>query len=92
MRWTGDWLWLQPLAQSARMSSQQSQQATVRKKRTSVAKRLVLDNDENRSKKLVVRDGYDCIDFLPTKMRDAETDESLNSKQKLLKDMHASAR
>lgn len=62
------------------------------KKRAGVAKRLVLDNDENQSKKTVVRDGYGCIDFLPAKMPDAETDETLNSKQKLLKDMHATAR
>jgi hypothetical protein len=50
------------------------------------------DNEPSTSKKKQMRDGYGCVNFLPTVMPDGETHESLSVKQKQLKELYSSQR
>ena len=61
--------------------------ASAQRKAFGVKRRLA-DGDENSLKK-VVRDGYGCVNFLPSVFPENETDETLATKQQQLKEMYA---
>jgi hypothetical protein len=63
---------------------------TALKKAGIKRRRLTIDTENSEEgvdaehAKKVLRDGYGCIDFLPTDLPDGETEESLNEMQHVI--------